>query len=168
MHTLSPVTLPDGAVLRPAIPADVPGILTCIRELAIYEREPDAVENTIPMLTEALFSDAPAVFAHVIEKDGDIRGIAVWFRNYSTWTGTHGIYLEDLFVLPEQRGSGYGKHLLQSLATLCSINGYRRLEWSVLDWNEPSINFYRSFGAYPMDGWSTYRIDGAALDNFAV
>ncbi|MFC4223440.1 GNAT family N-acetyltransferase [Lysinibacter cavernae] len=168
MHNLTAETLPDGAVLRTARPEDVPGILHCIQELAVYEKEPDAVENTSFLLTDVLFGEAPSVYAHVVERDGTIVGIAVWFRNYSTWTGTHGIYLEDLFVLPEHRGAGYGKILLRSLATLCAANGYRRLEWSVLDWNEPSIAFYRSVGAVPMDGWSVFRLDGDALGTFGA
>ncbi|WGD38240.1 GNAT family N-acetyltransferase [Lysinibacter sp. HNR] len=163
MQRLSPLSLSDGAVMRNAEPHDAAGILRCIRELAIYEREPDAVKNTEDLITRALFEDTPSVYAHVVDRDNEIVGIALWFRNYSTWTGTHGIYLEDLFVLPEYRGSGYGKQLLKSLASLCVANGYQRLEWSVLDWNTPSIDFYRSMGARPMTGWSTFRLDGDAL-----
>lgn len=156
--------LAGGAVLRRARPGDEDGILECVRALAAYEREPDAVETTPAALRETLFGDAPSVFAHVVEKPGaGIVGIAVWFLNYSTWTGRHGIYLEDLFVRESERGSGYGKALLAELARLCAERGYRRFEWSVLDWNEPSIGFYRSIGAVGMDGWTVQRLDGEAL-----
>lgn len=160
--------LAGGAILRRARPGDEDGILDCIRALAVYEREPDAVENTAADLRETLFGDAPSVFAHVVEKDARIVGIAVWFLNYSTWTGRHGIYLEDLFVEEPERGNGYGKALLAGLARLCAERGYRRFEWSVLDWNEPSIAFYRSIGAVGMDGWTVQRLDGAALERLAA
>lgn len=155
-------------MLRRARPGDEDGILDCIRALAVYEREPDAVENTAADLRETLFGDAPSVFAHVVEKDARIVGIAVWFLNYSTWTGRHGIYLEDLFVEEAERKNGYGKALLVELARLCAQRGYRRFEWSVLDWNEPSIAFYRSIGAVGMDGWTVQRLDGAALERLAA
>lgn len=160
--------LAGGAILRRARPGDEDGILDCIRALAVYEREPDAVENTAADLRETLFGDAPSVFAHVVEKNARIVGIAVWFLNYSTWTGRHGIYLEDLFVEEPERGNGYGKALLAGLARLCAERGYRRFEWSVLDWNEPSIAFYRSIGAVGMDGWTVQRLDGAALERLAA
>lgn len=160
--------LAGGAILRRARPGDEDGILDCIRALAVYEREPDAVENTAADLRETLFGDAPSVFAHVVEKNARIVGIAVWFLNYSTWTGRHGIYLEDLFVEEPERGNGYGKALLAELARLCAERGYRRFEWSVLDWNEPSIAFYRSIGAVGMDGWTVQRLDGAALERLAA
>lgn len=164
-------TLPDGAVVRPARREDVPGILDCIRALAIYEKEPDAVENTEEMLADALFGEDPKAFAHVVAApaadgtDGtvEIRGIAVWFLSYSTWTGRHGIWLEDLFVHERHRGSGYGTALLQALAGICVERGYSRLEWTVLDWNAPSIAFYRSIGAEPLDGWTTQRLTGSGL-----
>jgi GNAT superfamily N-acetyltransferase len=97
---------------------------------------------------------------------GEVQGFALWFLNYSTWEGVHGIYLEDLYVIPGARGEGHGKALLQHLAGIAVENGYARVEWSVLDWNEPSINFYRRVGAVPMDGWSTFRLTGQALDRF--
>ncbi|WP_427017705.1 N-acetyltransferase family protein [Pseudarthrobacter sp. P1] len=159
------------SLVRTAVPSDVPHILAMIHDLAIYEKEPDAVKNTEDMLTRSLFGDSPQVFAHVVEGDGDgpdIVGYALWFLNYSTWEGTHGIYLEDLYVRPEARGGGYGKALLRSLAEIAVERGYARVEWSVLDWNEPSINFYRSLGAGPMDGWSTFRLDGEALGRFGA
>lgn len=161
-------TLPDGAVLRAARPGDEPGILTTIRALAVYEREPDAVENTEEMLTATLFGEQPRAFAHVVERDGAIVGIALWFVTYSTWTGTHGIWLEDLFVDEAQRGRGYGRALMSALAAECVERGYRRFEWTVLDWNEPSIGFYRSIGAEPLTGWTTQRLTGARLEQLAA
>lgn len=162
-----PKTLPDGATLREARPGDEAGLLACIRGLAEYEREPDAVENTVDALTRTLFRETPHVFAHVVERDGEIVGIAIWFLTYSTWTGTHGIWLEDLFVDDAQRGRGYGKALMASLAGVCVERGYARFEWSVLDWNEPSIAFYRSIGAVPMDEWTTQRLTGGELEALA-
>ncbi|GAB3602722.1 GNAT family N-acetyltransferase [Microbacterium aureliae] len=155
--------LADGAVLRPARPGDEPGILACIQALAEYEREPDAVENSVPALAETLFGDDPRAFAHVVERQGEVVGIALWFLTYSTWTGTHGIWLEDLFVFDAERGRGYGKALIAALAAVCVERGYRRLEWTVLDWNEPSLAFYRSIGATGMSEWTTHRLTGDAL-----
>lgn len=155
--------LPGGALLRPAEPGDEPGILRCIQALADYEREPDAVENTEGALTETLFGAQPRVFAHVVERDQTIVGIALWFITYSTWTGRHGIWLEDLYVDDAQRGHGYGRALIATLAALCVDAGYSRLEWTVLDWNEPAIGFYRSIGASPLDEWTTQRMTGDAL-----
>lgn len=155
------------SVIRPATPADVPVILQLIHELAVYEKEPDAVRNTPAMLTDVLFGDNPRVYATMAEnQDGRVRGFALWFLNYSTWEGVHGIYLEDLYVTPEARGEGHGKALLQYLAATAVERGYARVEWSVLNWNEPSINFYRSFGAVPMEEWSTFRLTGTALADF--
>ena len=156
-------TFDDGAVLRAARPGDEPGILARIVDLAVYEREPDAVANTVPALTDALFGPDPRVFAHVVERDGEILGIAIWFLTYSTWTGRHGIWLEDLYVHEEHRGSGYGKALIASLAQVCVERDYSRLEWTVLDWNAPSIAFYRAIGAEPMSEWTTQRLTGDAL-----
>lgn len=164
---MTPRDLPGGAVLRAARPGDETGILACIRALAVYEREPDAVENTAEMLTETLFGTEPRAFCHVVEREGDIVGIAIWFLTYSTWTGRHGIWLEDLFVDESQRGSGYGKALIASLAEVCVAHGYSRLEWTVLDWNAPSIAFYRSIGAEPMSEWTTQRLTGDALHALA-
>ncbi len=160
-------TLPDGAVLRAARPGDEHGILAHIEALAVYEREPDAVENTVPMLTDTLFGAQPRAFAHVVERDGSIVGIAIWFLTYSTWTGAHGIWLEDLHVGEAQRGRGYGRALMSALAAVCVERGYRRFEWTVLDWNEPSIGFYRSIGAVPLDAWTTQRMTGAQLESLA-
>jgi len=159
--------LPDGAVLRPAQPHDVPQLLERIRDLARYEREPDAVRTSAEELRAALFGPAPALFAHVVEREAAVQGAAIWFLNYSTWTGRHGIYLEDLFVVPAARGAGYGRALLRELARICLARGYTRLDWSVLDWNEPSIGFYRSLGAEQMAGWLPYRLSGPALEALA-
>jgi GNAT superfamily N-acetyltransferase len=154
---------------RVAEPQDVPEVLQLIRDLATYEREPDAVEATREMLHDALFGGRPAIFCHVIDHpDSDsphgLAGFALWFLNFSTWLGKHGIYLEDLYVRPELRGRGFGQELLNSLAQVCTRQGYGRLEWSVLDWNEPAIEFYRSMGAVPMDEWTVWRLTGDALE----
>jgi GNAT superfamily N-acetyltransferase len=155
------------------VPSDVPEILSLIRELAVYEREPHAVQASEQQLTEALFGGAatpsgqPAVHCHVVEHEGRVGGMALWFLNFSTWLGRHGIYLEDLYVRPELRGRGYGRQLLATLARLCVERGYGRLEWWVLDWNAPAIGFYRSLGAIGMDDWTVYRLTGAALERLA-
>ena len=159
--------LAGGAVLREAQPADVPGILALIQALAVYEREPDAVENPPELLTETLFGADPRAFAHVVERDGTVVGITIWFLTYSTWTGRHGIWLEDLYVDETERGGGYGKALMAALAALCVERGYSRFEWTVLDWNAPSIAFYRSLGATPQDEWTTQRLTGDALEALA-
>jgi GNAT superfamily N-acetyltransferase len=159
--------LADGAVLRRARPGDEAGIVECIRALAEYEKEPDAVQTTAGDLRQTLFASSPSVFAHVVEKDQRIVAIAVWFLNYSTWTGRNGVYLEDLFVQEDQRRHGYGRALLAALARVCAERGYSRLEWSVLDWNEPSIRFYRSIGAVGMDEWTVQRLTGDALTELA-
>ncbi|MDQ0850332.1 GNAT superfamily N-acetyltransferase [Arthrobacter sp. B3I9] len=157
------------SVIRPATANDVPAILQMIHDLAIYEKEPDAVRNTPEMLHAALFGENPRIFATMAENDaGDVQGFALWFLNYSTWEGVHGIYLEDLYVKPEARGAGHGKALLRHLAATAVDRGYARVEWSVLDWNEPSINFYKNLGAAPMDDWSAFRLTGAALESFGT
>lgn len=161
-------SFPDGAELREARRGDEPGILRCIQALATYEKEPDAVENTVEALGETLFGQTPRAFAHVVEREGAIVGVAIWFLTYSTWTGRHGIWLEDLFVDGEQRGRGYGKALIASLAEVCVERGYPRLEWTVLDWNAPSIAFYRSIGATPMSEWTTQRLTGTELEALVV
>lgn len=156
-------------MIRPARPADVPQILAMIKELADYEREPDAVVATEESLQRALFTGAdtpgghPAAYCHVVEVDGAVVAMALWFLNYSTWTGRHGIYLEDLYVRPAARGQGWGKALLRHLAAIAVERGYTRVEWWVLTWNEPAIEFYRSQGAIPMDEWTVYRLTGEAL-----
>jgi len=135
--------------------------------LAVYEKAADQVRITPAQLERSLFGPEPRVFCDLVETDGTVHGFAVWFLNYSTWTGAHGIFLEDLFVRPEQRGRGYGKELLQHLARECVAQDYRRLEWSVLDWNKPSIDFYRSLGAVPLEEWTNYRVSGEHLARLA-
>ncbi len=149
--------------IREATPSDVPAIDALVRELAAYERAPDAVEATAEDLAAALFGPDPRVFCHVAEADGRVVGMALWYVTYSTWKGRHGIWLEDLYVTPGQRGRGAGQALLRTLASECVRRGYPRLEWWVLDWNEPSIGFYRSLGAVPQDEWTVFRLDGEAL-----
>jgi len=156
-----------GALIRSATPDDVPTILELIRELADYERSLDEVEATEDGLRAALFAARPAVFAHVAELDGEVVGFALWFLNFSTWLGKHGIYLEDLYVTPATRGRGLGKALLAELAAICEREGYGRLEWWVLDWNEPAIGFYRSIGAEPMSAWTVQRLSGRPLADLA-
>ncbi len=159
--------------IREATPADIPAIHQLIIELAIYEKEPDAVDATEADLHAALFtgdksgSGQPAAFAHVATVEDEVVGIAIWFLNYSTWQGVHGIYLEDLFVKPEHRGLGIGKALLKTLAQLCVERGYGRFQWWVLDWNQPSIDFYKAHGAIAMDEWTVYRLTGENLRKMA-
>src|ERR1700735_1277579 len=155
------------AVLRRARPGDEAGILECIGALATYEREPEAVETTADTLRQSLFCPSPSVFAHVIARHERIIGIAVWFLNYSTWTGRGGIYLEDLFVYPDERGRGYGKALLRTLAQLCAERGSRSLGGPAPAWNHPAIGFYRSIGAVGMDEWTVQRLSGDALTRLA-
>ena len=154
--------------LRPARPEDLDTIIELIHALAEYEREPDAVKLDRERLREHLFGPRP--YAEVIlaeTADGQSAGFALFFHNYSTWEGKPGIYLEDLFVRTELRGHGYGKALLRELGRLAVERGCARLEWSVLDWNEPSISFYKALGAVPMDEWTVYRIAGDALEQLA-
>ena len=158
-------------MIRSARPDDVPTILALIHELAVYEREPDAVVATQADLEAALFSDGAALFGLIAEHPGAdgpvIAGFALWFLNFSTWVGRHGIYLEDLYVRPELRGYGYGRALLVELAAIADARGYGRVEWSVLDWNEPAHRFYASLGAVPMHEWTTWRLTGEALPKLA-
>ncbi|MGA5818854.1 GNAT family N-acetyltransferase [Kitasatospora sp. NPDC094028] len=152
-------------MIRTAVASDVPVIREFIRELAEYEKEPQEAVATDEQLHTALFGPDPALFGLIAEDDatGEPVGFAVWFRNFSTWRGTHGIYLEDLYVRPQARGGGHGKALLLELARIAVERGYSRVEWSVLDWNRPSIDFYESLGAVPMTGWTVYRLTGEAL-----
>ncbi|MDQ0094123.1 GNAT family N-acetyltransferase [Paeniglutamicibacter psychrophenolicus] len=150
-------------LIRPAAPADAPAILELIHELALFEREPDAVKNSEADLVAHLFGPDPQVYAHVVDRDGTVLGFALWFLTYSTWEGTHGIHLKDLYVRESARGAGHGKALLAELARIAVARGYRRVEWSVLDWNAPAIGFYDSLGAGSMDGWTVRRLEGAAL-----
>ncbi len=156
---------------RPARPEDVPALHGLVLDLARYEREPDAVEASTADLHEVLFGagvdGTPRVHCLVAETDGPdgpvVGGMAVWFVSYSTWRGRHGIWLEDLVVREDLRGRGLGRALLSGLAAECVRRGWARLEWSVLDWNASAIGFYRSLGARAQDGWTTWRLDGAAL-----
>lgn len=135
-----------------------------IRELADYERAAHEVKATEDLLRGALFGESPAVFGLIAETpSGEVAGFALWFLNFSTWLGRHGVYLEDLYVRPQFRGAGYGKALLAQLARECTENDYGRLEWWVLDWNEPALRFYRSLGAQPMDEWTVQRMTGDDL-----
>ena len=150
-------------MIRRIEPSDVDRAVALVHELALYEKAPDECHLTAEQLHEVLFRENPALFAHVAEQDGEVVGVALWFLNFSTWDGVHGIYLEDLFVRPEHRGDGLGTALLAALARECVANGYSRLQWSVLNWNEPSIAFYRKLGAEPLDEWTVFRLAGDAL-----
>ena len=155
--------------VRPAVVADVPVILRLVHELAEYEKALDEVDTTVDQLSQALFPAGrePAAFAHVAEVDGEVVGCAIWFLSFSTWLGRHGIYLEDLYVRPEHRGGGHGRALLATLAQIAVDRGYGRLEWAVLDWNEPALAFYRSLGAVALDEWTVHRLTGDALRGVA-
>jgi GNAT superfamily N-acetyltransferase len=155
--------MPDNRIRR-IRPSDVDRAVELVHELALYEKAPDECHLTAEQLNTALFGPAPALFGHVAELDGDVVGVALWFLNFSTWDGVHGIYLEDLFVRPAHRGSGLGKALLTALAQECVDRGYTRLQWWVLNWNEPSIGFYRKLGAVAMDEWTVFRLAGEALN----
>jgi GNAT superfamily N-acetyltransferase len=150
-------------VIRPARPADVPVIYQLIRDLAGYEKALPEVTGTEQDLRQALLADSPAVFAHVAEHVGEVVGFALWFLNFSTWAGQHGIYLEDLYVRPDMRRFGLGRALLAELARICVERGYARLEWWVLDWNQPARAFYAALGAAEMDEWTVHRLAGPAL-----
>ncbi|MDH6435400.1 GNAT superfamily N-acetyltransferase [Streptomyces sp. SAI-144] len=152
-------------MIRPATPADIPAIHALIRELAEYERALEEAKATEKQLQEALFGPRPAAYAHVATDDstGAVIGYAIWFLNFSTWRGVHGIYLEDLYVRPTARGGGHGKALLTELARICVERGYQRLEWSVLNWNTPAIDFYKALGAHPQDEWTVYRLTDESL-----
>ncbi len=157
--------------IRPARPEDVPAIVDLVHELAEYERAPEQCHLTEGPLRAALFADAPAVFAHVAvdeggDQGGEVIGMMLWFLNFSTWEGVHGIYLEDLYVRPTARGGGVGRALLATLAEICVQRGYARLEWWVLHWN-PARDFYHAIGATAMDEWIPYRISGNALETLA-
>lgn len=154
--------------IRFATVADVAQILAFIRELADYEREPDAVLATEAMLEAALFGPRPAAEAIIAESgDGAPLGFALFFQNFSTWTGLPGMYLEDLYVTSAGRGAGVGKALLRHLAGIAVDRGYGRFEWSVLDWNQPAIDFYRAMGAVGMEEWTVQRVSGEALARLA-
>ncbi|HEY0972742.1 MAG TPA: GNAT family N-acetyltransferase [Gemmatimonadales bacterium] len=154
-------------LIRPATPADVPTVLQFIRDLAEYERRPHEVVATRELVHDSLFGDWPAAEVLLAERDGEAVGFALFFHNYSTFLARRGLYLEDLFVRPEQRGRGVGRALLARLAALALERGCGRFEWSVLDWNESAIRFYESLGAVPLSEWTTYRVTGDALERLA-
>lgn len=155
-------------MIREATPADVPDVLRLIRALATYEREPDAVVTTEADLQRWVFGADAVASVLVAEAEGRVVGIALWFRSFSTWTGQPGIYLEDLFVEPDARGSGLGKAMLVELARIAVDRGYARVEWAVLDWNQPSIDFYESLGAQLMREWLLVRMTQGEFAQLAV
>ncbi|MCU1536276.1 MAG: GCN5-related N-acetyltransferase [Humibacillus sp.] len=168
--TPSSASAPDAAFrVRDATRDDVPDLLRLVRDLAVYEKEPEAATATEAQFETVLFpaDGHPAAYALVAERDGRVVGMAIWFTSFSTWTGRQGLWLEDLFVEPEQRGLGIGKALLVRLAQICVERDWSRFEWWVLDWNTPSIEFYRSQGAVGQDEWTTFRVDGDALSALA-
>ncbi|WP_066098363.1 GNAT family N-acetyltransferase [Xanthomonas massiliensis] len=154
--------------VRAAVPDDVAVIGALVRELAAYEREPEAARASDAQLHAALFDPGHVAHALVCELDGEVVGLALYFHNFSTWTGRPGLYLEDLFVRESARGRGAGLALLRALARQAVAEGCGRFEWSVLDWNAPAIAFYRQVGARPMDEWTVFRLDGQALHDFAA
>ncbi len=154
--------------IREVTESDVATVVGLVHELADYEQAADECHLTTEQLRTALFGRSPALFGHVAEVEGEVVGFALWFLNFSTWRGTHGIYLEDLFVRPAHRGSGLGRALLNGLARECDARGYARLEWSVLDWNTPAIDFYEAAGAVGMHEWTVHRLTGQALRDFAT
>jgi len=156
-------------VIRPAEPADVAAIVAMVGELAEYERSRPAAIATAEQFAAALFGPVPSVYCHVAVGPGNREpvGFALWFRNFSTWVGRPGIYLEDLYVRPAQRGQGYGRALLATLAAECMARGYGRLEWWVLDWNAEARRFYDALGAQALTEWVPYRLDGPALAGLA-
>ena len=153
--------------IRTATEADIPVILSLIRELADYERAPDAVVATEAGLRDVLFGKKPAAEVLLALEEDAAVGFAVYFFNFSTWLGRPGLYLEDLFVRPEKRGKGYGRALLVRLAQIAHDRGCGRMEWAVLDWNDPAIQFYRKLGAEPMDEWTVFRLTGDEIAKLA-
>jgi GNAT superfamily N-acetyltransferase len=157
---------PDSRIRR-VKSSDVPAVVGLVHELADYERAADDCTLTGSQLHQALFGAEPSLFGHVAVVADSVVGCSLWFLNFSTWHGVHGVFLEDLYVQSSHRGSGLGRALLVELARECTQRGYARLEWAVLDWNEPSIGFYRSLGAASLDEWSTFRLTGTALARLA-
>ena len=157
----------ENFAIRPAKVADVPVILELIRALATYERAPNDVIATEKGLVEVLFGEKPAAEVLLAFENETAVGFAVFFHNFSTWLGRPGLYLEDLFVRPEDRGKGYGRALLIHLAKIARERGYGRMEWAVLDWNEPAIEFYRKLGAKPMDEWTVFRLTRDGIERLA-
>ena len=154
--------------IRAAVPADLPLIASLIRELADYEKLADAVRFEPAVLAEHLFGERPMAEVAIGEVDGAAQGFALFFHNFSTFEGRPGIYLEDLFVRPQARGAGLGRALLAHLAGLAVRRGCARLEWAVLDWNEPAIGFYRKLGARALEDWTVMRLDGLRLAALAA
>jgi GNAT superfamily N-acetyltransferase len=154
-------------IIRRARPDEAGLVLSLVRELAEYEKLSHEVEATEAMIGEALFGSTVRLFCDIAEWNGDVAGFAVWFVNFSTFSGRSGIYLEDLFVRPVQRGKGIGRALLSHLAKQCVANGWSRLQWAVLDWNTPSIEFYQSLGAEMLDEWTVCKVAGPALTALA-
>jgi GNAT superfamily N-acetyltransferase len=154
--------------IREATSADAGTILRFITELAIYEKAGHEVEATVETITESLFGPNSVSHAAICEREGVPVGFAVWFFSYSTWQARNGLYLEDLYVTPDQRGTGAGRLMLRYLARIAVEKGCGRFEWSVLDWNEPAIRVYEAVGAEPMSEWTRYRLSGAALESFAA
>ncbi|MCW2640181.1 MAG: GCN5-related N-acetyltransferase [Dactylosporangium sp.] len=153
--------------IRPVRRTDVPAVVAMVHELAEYERAPQECHLTEAQLDAALFGERPALFGHVAVLDGQQVGMALWFLNFSTWRGVHGVYLEDLYVRPSARGAGVGRALLATLAAVCAERGYERLDWWVLHWN-PAREFYHSIEAAAMDEWVPYRLTGPALQTLAA
>ncbi|NYH81111.1 GNAT superfamily N-acetyltransferase [Actinopolyspora biskrensis] len=153
--------------IRETTPDDVADVVRLVHELAEYEKAPQECELTAEQLEAALFGPRPALYGHVAEADGRVVGFTLWFLNFSTWRGTHGIYLEDLYVEPGHRRHGLGRALLATLAAECVRRGYSRLEWWVLDWNRPAIEFYESIGAVAMDEWTVFRLAEGPLERMA-
>ena len=153
-------------MIRPAVPADVPAIASLIRALAEYEKLSDRVVFTEADLVAHLFGPRPYAECLIAEHSGNAVGFALFFHTYSTFLGNPGLYLEDLFVMPDHRGRGLGKGLLLAMAKLANERGCGRVEWSVLDWNAPAIGFYEKLGATPVDGWTVYRLSGEALARY--
>lgn len=154
-------------VIRPAVRSDAPQIMQYINELAVYEKAAHEVESSVADIERSLFDEPGSTFALICERDGQAVGFAVYFLSYSTWLGRHGVYLEDLYVSPEHRGSGAGRALLRHVARIAVSQGCRRMEWSVLDWNEPAIRVYDAIGGRPQSEWIRYRLAGDALRAFA-
>ena len=158
----------SGLLIRPARRGEAPLVFDFVMRLAEYERLAHEVVTTVEDLDAALFADAPRVFCEIAELNGEPVGFALWFYNFSTFVGGHGIYLEDLFVNPQARGNGIGKALLARLAKRCVDEGLGRFQWAVLDWNAPSIAFYKGLGAQPMSDWIVNRLSGGALQALAA
>ena len=154
--------------IRPATPDDVPLITSMVRELAEYEKLADQAVATEADFARELFGPSPKAHALIVEHEGQPAGFALYFYNFSTFLAKPGIYLEDVYIQPQHRGHGYGKAMLLHLARLAHQQGCGRFEWSVLDWNQPSIDFYKSLGAVPMDGWTIFRLTGEALETLAT